>query len=316
MAHDHHNCDHDHHEGHHHHGIGHHHHHHVSGSIGRMTFALVLNLTFALIELVGGFYTNSVAIMSDALHDFGDSIALAIAIILEKLSQRQSTPDYSYGYRRFSVLGALVTGVILVIGSVFILSEAIPRLLNPQQPKANEMILLAILGVIVNGAAAFRVSKGSSLNEKMLMWHMIEDVLGWVIVLIGAIVMKFWYVPQVDAALAIILSIWVTYNVFRNLHQASRVFLMANPISIQLVIDLLKKNDQIDDIHHTHLWSLDGEKHILTAHVVLKKELSPLDLQELKIKMKESLRVFQIIEATFEFESKDVPCKDPVHQDS
>lgn len=310
MAHEHHDCGHHHHS----HGMGHHH-HHVSGSIGRMTFALVLNLTFAVIELIGGFYTNSVAIMSDALHDFGDSIALAIAIIMEKLSLRQSNSDYSYGYRRFSVLGAFITGVILVVGSVFILSEAVPRLLNPQQPKANEMILLAFIGVLVNGAAALRVSKGSSLNERMLMWHMLEDVMGWVIVLIGAIVMKFWNLPQIDAALAIILSLWVMYNVFRNLHQASRVFLMANPLSMNSVIELLKQEEVVSDVHHTHLWSLDGEKHILTAHLVLHRELQTSELQNLKMKMKDSLKVFNIIEATFEIETKDFPCKDPIHKD-
>lgn len=310
MAHEHHDC------GHHHsHGAGHHHHRHVSGSIGRMTFALVLNLSFAVIELIGGFYTNSVAIMSDALHDFGDSIALAIAIVLEKLSYKNSNAEYSYGYRRFSVLGALVTGVILIVGSVFILSEAIPRIMNPEQPKANEMILLALLGVVVNGAAALRVSKGSSLNERMLMWHMIEDVMGWVIVFIGAIVMKFWFLPQIDAALAIILSLWVMYNVFKNLHQASRVFLMANPLSMNLVLEHLKKDDHVLDVHHTHLWSLDGEKHILTAHLVLRREIPVQQIQNLKMNLKESLKALNIIEATFEIETKEFPCKDPVHKD-
>ncbi|MFM6928252.1 MAG: cation diffusion facilitator family transporter, partial [Bdellovibrio sp.] len=179
---------------------GHHHHHHSHGAvIGRMRFAFVLNLGFALVELVGGYLTNSVAIMSDALHDFGDALAMIIAIVMEKVSHKSSDQKFSYGYRRFSVLGAVITGMVLIVGSIFILIEAIPRLINPQQVHANGMLLLAVLGVAINGFAALRVSKGTSLNEKMLMWHMIEDVLGWVMVLFGALIMKFFDIPQIDA---------------------------------------------------------------------------------------------------------------------
>lgn len=144
-----------------------------------MTLAFALNLSFSIIELVGGLMTNSVAILSDALHDFGDAVAMLLAIGLEKFSHRKSDGHFSYGYRRFSTLGAVITGVILVVGSILILMEAVPRLIQPQQPHADGMIGLAILGLAVNGFAAYRVSKGESLNEKMLMWHMVEDVLGW-----------------------------------------------------------------------------------------------------------------------------------------
>ncbi|WP_374030394.1 cation diffusion facilitator family transporter [Bdellovibrio bacteriovorus] len=131
---------------HHSHSHGHHHHHSHGAAVGRMTFALVLNLTFAVIELIGGLWTNSVAILSDALHDFGDAIAMLLAIILEKVSHKQSDGKFSYGYRRFSTLGAVITGLILVLGSIFILVEAVPRLFAPQQPHADGMILLAFFG--------------------------------------------------------------------------------------------------------------------------------------------------------------------------
>lgn len=297
------------------HAHGHHHHHSHGGALGRMKWALALNFTFACIELVGGLWTNSVAILSDALHDFGDALAVGLAIFLEKLSHKKSDGDFSYGYRRFSTLGALITGLILIVGSIFILIESIPRLLNPQQPEANGMILLAFLGVAVNGFAAYRVSKGESLNEKMLMWHMIEDVLGWVLVLAGAIVMKFYDVPQLDAGLAIALALWILYNVFRNVREALKVFLMASPnIKIHSVEKEILKIPKVIDLHHGHLWSLDGENHIYTVHVVVAENSTVQDMENVKLAIKKRVRDFGIIEATIETEVVGGACADPSHE--
>lgn len=281
-----------------------------------MKWALGLNLTFAIIELIGGILTNSVAILSDALHDFGDAFAMAMAIVLEKISHKQSDVRFSYGYRRFSTLGALITGLILIVGSVIIIVEAVPRLINPQTPNAEGMIGLAVLGVIVNGYAAYRVSKGASLNERMLMWHMIEDVLGWVLVLVGAIAIKLFDIPQLDAGLAIVLALWILFNVFRNLQEAFKVFLMASPsqISVQEVEEEIKKLPEIEDVHHAHLWSLDGENHIFTAHVVLNPSVSAIEAQIVKEKVKKLVSEYGIVEATIETELSGMACIDPVHK--
>jgi len=304
----------------HHHGHSHSHshsHHHSHGAIiGRMRFAFLLNLGFAIVELVGGIMTNSMAILSDALHDFGDALAMIIAITMEKVSHKTSDQHFSYGYRRFSTLGAIITGVILILGSVFILIEAAPRLIHPQQPHANGMLILAFFGVAVNGYAAFRVSKGTSLNERMLMWHMIEDIAGWVLVLIGAIVMKFFDVPQVDAGLAIALSLWILYNVFRNLKEAMKVFLMATPkgASVEEVNAEIKSLDLVEGVHHAHLWSLDGENHVMSVHVVLKSSARIEDMQVVKLKIKDLVKKYGIIEATIETEIDGVGCLDPEHR--
>ncbi|UYL08334.1 cation diffusion facilitator family transporter [Bdellovibrio sp. SKB1291214] len=305
----------EHHHHHHSHSGGHHHHHSHGAVIGRMRFAFVLNLGFALVELVGGYLTNSVAIMSDALHDFGDALAMIIAIVMEKVSHKSSDQKFSYGYRRFSVLGAVITGMVLIIGSVFILVEAVPRLLNPQPVHANGMLVLAVMGVAINGFAALRVSKGTSLNERMLMWHMIEDVLGWVLVLFGALVMKFWDIPQVDAGLAVALSLWILFNVFKNLREAMKVFLMASPTgaSAEVVSEEIKKIPMVVDVHHSHLWSLDGENHVYTAHVVLKSEANTSDMQNVKNEIKKRVKNFGIVEATIETELTGVSCLDPQH---
>lgn len=280
-----------------------------------MSIAILLNLAFALIELVGGLWTNSVAILSDALHDFGDAMAMMIALGLEKYSGKKSDQSFSYGYKRFSTLGAVITGVILVFGSIVILTQAIPRLFQPTQPHADGMILIALLGVAVNGYAALKVSKGTSLNEKMLMWHMIEDVLGWVMVLVGAIVMKFFDFPQLDAGMAILLAGWILFNVIRNLKEAFKVFLMAVPTQIDLKIieNEIIKLPEVTGVHHAHIWSLDGENHIYTAHLVIASVKDMNKVEVLKSNIKKNLKQFGIYEATLEIELQGVACADPDH---
>ncbi len=209
----------------------------------------------------------------------------------------------------------MVTGLFLVKGSVVILFESVPRLFSPQQPHAEGMILLAILGVAVNGYAAYRVSRGGSLNERMLMWHMIEDVMGWVLVLIGALVMKFFNIPQLDAGLAIVLALWIMYNVVRNLGEALKVFLMATPsqTDIKVVQEAILKIPMVEDVHHGHLWSLDGENHILTAHVVVASSATMQEVEQVKSQVKKLVKEFGIIEATIETEISGGACIDPEH---
>ena len=160
-------------------------------SSARIGWAFFLNVGFTIVEFIGGWLTNSTAIMADAVHDLGDSLSIGLAWLLNKISARPSNNIYSYGYERFSLLGALINGVVLVSGSIWVLSEAIPRLSNPEIPDAQGMILLAIFGVVVNGFAAYKLSQGKSLNERILNWHLLEDVLGWIAVLIVAIVLLF-----------------------------------------------------------------------------------------------------------------------------
>lgn len=302
------------------HGHGHHHHHHgprrAPGSpTGRLWLAFSLNLGFAIIELIGGLLTNSVAIMSDALHDFGDALAIGLALGLERYSQRQSDSEFSYGYRRYSTVAALVTGFILVAGSVFILSEAVPRLLEPQAPHADGMLLLAILGLAVNGFAAWRVSKGVSLSERMIVWHLIEDVMGWALVLIGALMMKFFDMPRIDAVLACILALWILFNVARNLKETFRVFLQGVPLRVDVphLEEHIGAIEGVRGVHHIHVWSLDGEQHVFTGHVIVEASLSWSQTEEIKRKIKDLLRGHDVSEATIEIEPEGSECVDPTH---
>ena len=167
--HDHHDHDHNHHHGH-----GHHHHHG-----GNIRVAFWLNTGFAILELIGGFYTNSVAILSDALHDLGDSLSLGTAWYFERKSKQKRDAIYTYGYQRFSLVWAFINSIILIVGSVLILKEAFGRLFAPEHPDTTGMMIFAVFGILVNGAAMLRLKRGESINEKVISLHFLEDVLGW-----------------------------------------------------------------------------------------------------------------------------------------
>ncbi|MFN7728743.1 MAG: cation diffusion facilitator family transporter [Bdellovibrio sp.] len=306
------NCKHDHAHGHR-HGHGHHHHHAAPGRVGT---AFALNLGFAVIELVGGILTNSMAILSDALHDFGDSLALGMAWWLEKKSRQKSDAFYTYGYRRFSVFSAFVTGVILAVGSIWIVIASVPRLFNPEPVNATGMLGLAFFGIVVNGIAFYRLSKGSSLNERMLSWHFIEDLTGWVLVLVGSVIMLLGDWPWIDPLMALLLSGWVLWNVVKHLKQTLVVFLQASPEHLQTgeAQNWMQTLAGVEDVHHTHVWSLDGEAHILTTHIVVNASVTWAQAETLKQEIKKGLREkFQIAEVTIEFEQAGNLCFDPTH---
>lgn len=307
----------------HNHSSGHQHTHSIidlsQASLGRIRLALILNFSFAIVELVGGFWTQSLAILSSALHDLGDSLALAVAYFLEVTANKKSDHKYSYGYRRFSTLAALVTGVVLCAGSLFILVESLPRIWSPASvPKAEGMIVLAMIGLAVNGVAAFRLSKGSTLNEKMLLWHLLEDVMSWSLVLVGGLVLMLWQWTWLDPLLAVLLSLWVIRNVFLNLRQVLQVILQAVPqtLNVDHLIDSMLKVDWVQNVHHVHVWTLDGETHILTAHVSLQEGLNLEQWDQVKVKIKNLLYQKGLAESTLEFEDSSQVCLEPHHEAS
>lgn len=283
-------------------------HHHNSGS--NIKVAFWLNFIFTIIEIIGGFYTNSIAILSDALHDLGDTVALGLAWFLDKYSRKKRDQRYSYGYGRFSLLSAFINGLILLVGSIFILIEAIPRLLNPVQPNAEGMILLAIGGVIFNGAAVFKLRSGKTQNEKIVSWHLMEDVLGWVAIFIGSIIMKFWNVPILDAILSVGFTLFILYNVFKNFISTVRIFLQAKPDNIndqELIVQVTNLKG-IQSVHDTHLWSIDGEKVIFTLHIVIEEGVAEHDIILLKSEVRAIGKKFSIDHITVEVEYENEDC--------
>ena len=269
--------------------------------------AFALNLSFAVIELIGGLLTNSVAILSDALHDFGDSLSLGVAYYLQKKSEKKGDKFYSYGYKRFSLLGSIFISVVLLVSSVFIIEESIRRIITPQETNAQGMFILAILGIIVNGAAVLRMHKGKSHNERAVTLHMMEDLLGWFAVLAASFIMIFIDVPVIDPILSIAITVWVLFNVYRNLKETFRIMLQEVPkdIDINKIEKELLKIDGVKSIHDLHIWTLDGEKHIMTVHIVSGLPLDSETVKRLKYEVRKSIQKLNINHITVEIEGEN-----------
>lgn len=294
---------------HHHHHHGHHHHHHDHG-VKNLKVAFFLNLSFTIIEIIGGIYTNSLAILSDALHDLGDSLGIGLSWYCQKLSNKAADDTYTYGYKRFSLLGALINAVLLLVGSVFILAKAIPQLLNPAETDAQGMLYIAVFGVVVNGAAVLRLRKGTSINERVITLHLLEDVLGWVAVLIGSVVMLYFDLPWIDPLLSVLIAIFILVNVFKNLRSSLHILLQARPAGIDLkeVRQKLKEIEEVRAVQDCQLWSMDGEDHVLSTRLALNGDYSLEEMAGIKVKIKELLDT-HIKHTTIEFQGPHEECK-------
>lgn len=259
-------------------------HHGGSTSSQNLKTAFFLNAGFTVIEIIGGLFTNSVAILSDAVHDLGDTLSLGLAWYFDRYSKRGRTPESTYGYHRYSLLGGLITAIVLIAGIAIVLWNAIPRLFHPEEVNAAGMMGLAVIGVLFNGMAMLRVRKGTSLTEKVVSWHLLEDVLGWMAVLIGAGIMTVWDLPIIDPILSIGISLFVFWNVLRSLGKFFHVFLQKTPESFDLenFEQALSERPRVLSTHHTHSWSIDGEHHVLTTHVVMESDASRQEIVELK----------------------------------
>ncbi len=289
----------------------HHHHHHQTpdGSVRNIGLAFWLNLGFALIELIGGWYTQSLAIISDALHDFGDALSLGLSYVLQRKSAQGPTEQFSYGLRRLSLLSAFISGLVISVGAVYILVEAITGFNEPREPNGLGMMTLAVFGIAVNGFAAWRLGGGTTHNEQVLKWHLIEDVLGWGAVLIGSVFVWALNWDWLDPLLAIGISLFVLYNVIRGLMSTVSLFLQANPNPDGLrafrrqVADL----PGVVETHDVHFWSLDGVRHILSLHLVL-NDVS--QAEELKEKVRQFSKILGDCHVTIEVESTAEHCHD------
>ena len=315
MAYDHHHDEgHDHHDearpqAHHHDGAHHHHGHH--GAIGNLKVAFFLNLGFAVLEIFGGIFTNSMAILSDALHDLGDTVALGMAWYLERVAAKESDRSYSYGYARFSVLGAFINSVVLIVGAVFILQKTIPRLLHPEASDAKGMIVFAVIGIAVNGVAALRLARGSTLNERVVALHLLEDVMGWVAILVGSIVMLFADVPILDPILSVGIMTYVLINVFRNLGKSFRIFLQGTPAQLAPaeIERKIRALEGVVDVHDLHLWTLDGQYNVATLHVVVAGATDLSAAETIKHRVRSRLKELHVEHATIEIEDENTDCE-------
>lgn len=274
----------------------------------KILVAFILNLAFSIFEFIGGAITGSVAIVSDAIHDVGDAMSIGISYFLEKKSKKQPDETYTYGYARFSVIGGVITTFILLFGSVAVIYNAIIRIINPVEINYDGMIIFAIFGVIVNFSAAYFTSGGHSINQKAVNLHMLEDVLGWAIVLVGALIMRFVNVEGIaiiDPLMSIGVAIFIFINAVRNLKEVIELFLAKLPpyLRIEEIKEHICEIDGVLGVHHIHIWSMDGQSNYATMHVVYSG-----DSHEIKHKIREELSEHGINHVTLELEQEGEEC--------
>ena len=265
--------------------------------------AFILNLAFSLFELIGGLFTHSVAILSDSIHDFGDAVSIGVSYALEKKSRGEADDLHTYGYRRYSVLGGLITTLILMLGSLIVIKEAVERIITPVEVNYRGMIWLAVIGVVVNVIAAYVTREGDSLNQKSVNLHMLEDVLGWIVVLIGAILMQFTKIGIMDALMSIGVAVFIFCHALKNLLQIVDLFLEKTPADIDIahLKSHLLEIEGVEDVHHLHIRSMDGFNHYATLHVVT----HAADLPRLKAMIREELAEHHIVHAVIETETEN-----------
>lgn len=267
--------------------------------------AFILNFAFSIFEFFGGIFTGSIAIVSDAIHDIGDAASIGVSYFLEKKSKKQPDSSHTYGYLRYSVLGGLLTTAILLVGSAAVIYSAVSRILSPMPINYNGMILFAVVGLCVNLIAAFVTREGDSLNQKAINLHMLEDVLGWLVVLVGAVVMRFTDISLIDPIMSIGVALFIFISALKNLREVLDLFLEKTPHGIDIgeIKSHLLEIDGVLDVHHIHLWSMDGQINFATMHV---KHSG--DAQVIKHNIRHELNEHGIGHCTLELETETEHC--------
>jgi cobalt-zinc-cadmium efflux system protein len=267
--------------------------------------AFILNFAFSVFELIGGAFTGSVSIVSDAIHDAGDTVSIGVAFFLEKKSKKQPDEKYTYGYSRYSVIGSVITTFILLFGSVAVILTAVKKIIEPSQINYNGMIVFAVIGASVNFSAAFFTRDGESLNQKAVNLHMLEDVLGWIVVLIGAVVMKFTDFSMLDPLMSIGAAVFILWNSVKNLKEIAELFLEKVPDGLETaeIREHLLEIDGVLDVHHLHIRSMDGQNHDASVHIV-----TDADSRGIKEKVRRELLEHGIGHVTLELEREDEDC--------
>ena len=275
------------------------------GSDKKILLAFLLNLGFSLFEFIGGLVTGSVAILSDALHDLGDAAGIGVSLLLERKSKRPPDDIYTYGYARYSALGSMFTMLLLLLGSVAVIWNAAHRLATPTPIHYDGMIIFAVVGLAINLVAAIITHGGHSLNQKAVSLHMLEDVLGWAVVLIGAIIMRFTDLWILDPIMSIGVAVFIGISAIRSLWEVLPLFLEKAPkgMTVGQLKTQLSYIPGILDVHNVHLWTLDGYNSYATLHIV-----TDADPHTIKEEARHALGHLGIRHVTLELEAPGEDC--------
>lgn len=271
--------------------------------------AFLLNLAFSIVEAIGGILTNSISIISDSLHNLGDSITIGINYIFEKKSKKLPNKEYSYGYLRYTMLGSLIASFILLVGSVIIIYNVVPRLIKPLSVNYDAMIIFGIFGLLINLYATIKIMRSKD-KDKKINTHMIEDTVIWLFILTGSICIKVFDLVIIDPILSLLIAVYILYQVYKYMKNIYNIFMEKVPKNVK--IDEIKKdiesNENIDNVHHIHIWSMDGVNNYMTAHIHLNKILNEEEIINTKNDVKNKLKEDKINYITLEVEYFNEKC--------
>lgn len=293
------------------HGHDHAHDHahvHQTGA-GALRLAFFVNLSFTIVEAIGGWWTGSIAVLTDAFHDAGDCLVLGTAWYLQRVATKGRDATYSYGYGRYSMLGGWLTSVVLIVGAIAVLVVTIPKLWSPVTPDPVGMMGIALFGLAMNGFAAWKLHGGGTLNERGAYLHLLEDVLGWAAVLVGGAIIHFTGWAIVDPLLSVGISCFILFNAVSTLRKGTGILMQGIPPSIdmQAMRTQLMALPHVTDLHDQHTWTLDGTLVIHTVHLVV-AEVDLKTALATKALARTALSELGVHHATIELEWADEHC--------
>lgn len=276
--------------------------------INNTKITILFNLTFSILEIIGGFLTNSISIISSAIHDFSDSITVCLENLFNKKSKQKPNNKYSFGYSRYKLIGKFFTSILLLITSGIIIYFAINRIKNPLNINYDGMIIFSIFGILLNAYVAYILK-----NDKEKNYNTMIDVYGWLIVLISSILIKLFKIFIIDPVVAIIMALYMLYQTYKYLNEIFNAIMEKVPVALnidKIQNDIIINNSNIKEIDNLNIWSIDNKNIYFTGHIILNENLDYKKIIELKNNIKKYLNEQNINHITLEFINKDeIKCK-------
>ncbi len=276
--------------------MGHNHHHghtHSHGDLkGRnLLISILLNVAITISQVIGGIISGSLALLSDALHNFSDVLSLIISYVATRLGRKRASSRKTFGYKRAEIMAAFVNAATLIVIALLLMKEAIERLFEPQQIESNLVIWLALLGIVANGFSVLLLKKDAkeNMNMRSAYLHLLTDMMASIAVLIGGVLMKFYQIYWVDALLTLLIGIYLIYMGYDLLKESTKVLMLFTPksIVIQEIVESICTIEPVKNVHHVHIWQLNEEEVHMEAHVDFKEDIKLSEFDAILEKIEE-----------------------------
>ena len=301
------------------HTHGHHHGHHHPIDMQNVSRAfvigIILNFLFVIIEVVIGLGIHSLSLLSDAGHNLADVASLAMALIAIRLTKVKANEKYTYGYKKTTILVALLNAGILLVSIGAISYEAVQRIISPQPLPGKTISIVAAIGILINASTAllFFRTKDKDLNVRSAFMHLISDAIVSAGLVVGGIIIYYTGLFRIDAFLSIIIAVIILLSTWQLLKDSLRLSLDGVPDGIDLkkVKENIARINGVEDFHHIHIWAISTSENALTGHIVVAKNADMNSIEKIKHNVKHELEHLNINHATLEIETENTPCEEP-----